>query len=167
MNILEQENILEAVNWAGGKKHSAVLSISFVYELHKRMFNRVWKWAGKQRDSDKNIGVPKEQVATQLKLLLDDVGFWIQKNTYEWDEIAARFHHRLVAIHAFANGNGRHARLLTDILLETNGQAPFSWGMKSKKQPLDAEGVLRTEYINALRAADSGDLARLIKFVKS
>ncbi len=167
LNILERENILEAINWAHGKKHPHLLSVSFIYKLHKRMLNRIWKWAGKARQSDKNIGVQWAQVPTQLASLLNDTQFWIQHNTYPWDEIGARFHHRLVSIHAFPNGNGRHARLMTDLLLEVNGQEIFSWGLKSIEASLETEGPDRDEYLAALQEADSKKYARLIRFCRS
>jgi Fic-DOC domain mobile mystery protein B len=167
LNILERENILEATNWALSRNHEDILTITFAYNLHKKMFNRVWKWAGQQRLSNKNIGVMKEQIPPQLGLLFGDTNYWIENKTYAWDEIGARFHYRLVSVHAFANGNGRHARLMTDILLECNEQNPFSWGQKSFPTPLEAEGTTRTEYITALKSADNNDFARILKFVRS
>lgn len=167
LNILERNNIVEAENWAYGKKHSDVLSITFCYELHKRMLGRVWKWAGQQRQTNKNIGVFKEQILTQLHLLFEDTKYWIKNKTYSWDEIGVRFHYRLVSIHPFANGNGRHARLMTDILLQSNGQQRFSWGMKTAQGSLDVEGNIRKEYIAALKEADENKFDSLLRFVKS
>lgn len=101
-------------------------------------------------------------ISTRLRDLLDDARYWIQHRTYSIDEIAARFHHRLVSIHPFANGNGRHARLMADVLLAQSGAPPFTWGSK----PL-ATGVERDAYILALRAADAGDIEPLLLFVRS
>lgn len=167
LNLLERENILEATTWASHRKHENILSVGFAYNLHKKMFNRVWKWAGQQRISNKNIGVMKEQIATQLGLLFGDTDYWIKNKTYVWDEIGARFHHRLVSIHAFANGNGRHARLMTDILLESHDQVVFSWGQSSISGPLEAEGAIRVMYVNALKEADKNNFSMLLKFVRS
>ena len=167
LNALERENILEAINWAHGRQHSDVLNATFALDLHKRMLNRVWEWAGTQRTSDKNIGVFKEQISTELAKLFGDAQYWIENNTYSWDEIGARFHHRFVSIHVFVNGNGRHARILTDILLTSNGQEPFSWGMKTSEGALEVEGALRQEYISALKKADQGDYDALVRFVRS
>lgn len=167
LNTLERENIVEAVRWALGRKHSDFLNATFAFRVHKRMFNRVWKWAGQPRKSNTNIGVFKEQIATELANLFADTKYWIEHQTYTWDEIGARFHHRLVSIHAFVNGNGRHARLMTEILLISGGQEPFSWGMKAAEDELEVEGALRTEYIAALQEADRGDYRRLLRFVRS
>jgi Fic-DOC domain mobile mystery protein B len=167
LNALERENILEAINWAHGRQHSGVLNATFALNLHKRMLNRVWKWAGTQRTSDKNIGVFKEQISTELVKLFGDAKYWIENNTYSWDEIGARFHHRLVSIHVFVNGNGRHARIMTNILLSSNGQEPFSWGMRTLNGALEVEGTLRDQYISALKSADQGDYDGLIRFVRS
>jgi len=106
LNALEKENIIKAVKWAMGKKHRNCLEIDFVFNLHKRMFKDVWRWAGTQRKSDKSIGIDWRQVSVQLKMLLDHTKFWIENNTYEWKELATRFHHKLVQIHIFPNGNG-------------------------------------------------------------
>ena len=116
----EQDNIIEAETWAFRKTNITkddLLSVDFIRLLHKRMFRNVWKWAGEFRSSEKNIGVECWSIGPTLKILLDDVKFWLEQNVYPPDEIGARFHHRLVAIHPFANGNGRHARLMADLLL--------------------------------------------------
>ena len=93
--------------------------------------------------------------------------YWIENKTYGWDEIGARFHHRLVSTHAFVNGNGRHARMMTDILLSSAGQEAFSWGLKTPNEALDVEGPLREQYISALKTADQGDYDALLRFVRS
>jgi Fic-DOC domain mobile mystery protein B len=167
LNALERENILEASNWAHSRQHSDVLNATFALDLHKRMFNRVWKWAGTPRKSNKNIGVPTEQISTALAQLLGDAKYWIENNTYGWDDIGTRFHHRLVSIHIFVNGNGRHARIMTDILLNSGGQEAFSWGMKTFEGALEVEGALRQEYISALKRADQGEYDGLLRFVRS
>jgi Fic-DOC domain mobile mystery protein B len=167
LNALERENITEATTWAESRQHSDILTATFILDVHKRMLNRVWKWAGKQRTSNKNLGVFKENISTDLANLLADVKYWIENRTYGWDEIGARFHHRLVSIHVFVNGNGRHARIMTNILLNSNGQEPFSWGMKTHTRALEVEGLLRDEYISALKKADGGDHEALLRFVRS
>lgn len=167
LNILERDNIIEATDWANRKKHFDVLNSTFCFDLHKRMFGRVWKWAGKVRTSNKNIGVSKEQIYTQLKLLHDDTTYWIDNKTFGFDEVAARFHHRLVWIHVFVNGNGRHARLMTNILLRSHGHGPFTWGNTTSQELLDTENTVRRKYIASLRAADQGDFEPLLNFIKS
>lgn len=168
LNQLEQANILDATAWASGKDHKNLLTDTFARDLHKRMFKNVWKWAGKTRLSDKSIGVPWQQVPTELNKLLTDTNFWINNGTYEWDELGARFHHRLVSIHAFSNGNGRHARLMTDVLRKGHGQNSFTWGATlAAHVPLETATVARDEYIAALREADARRINRLVLFVKS
>ena len=167
LNTLERENITEATNWAEGRQHSDILTATFTLDVHRRMLNRVWKWAGKPRRSNKNIGVLKENISTELANLLADTKYWIENDTYGWDEIGARFHHRLVSIHVFVNGNGRHARIMTNILLSSNRQAPFSWGMRTHTGALEVGGALRDEYIAALKRADQGDYDALMRFVRS
>lgn len=167
LNTLEQENILDAMNWVEAKKTLDVLSIPTLYDLHKRMFGRVWKWAGKPRQSNKNIGVMWEQVPTELGLLIENAKFWISNATYPWEELAIRFHHKLVWIHPFPNGNGRFSRIVTDILLEKNGQPAFTWGQKTSQSHIETEGTLRDEYLAALREADAKKITRLLNFAKS
>ena len=164
LNALEQSNILVARAWLSRRKHRQVLDDAFVKDLHARMFERVWRWAGSYRQSDKSIGVPWQQVPVEIRKLCDDARYWIDHHSYNWDELGARFHHRLVLIHAFANGNGRHARLMTDALLRAHDRPAFTWG---RNEPIDAGGATRAEYISALREADSKKLDRLIAFVRS
>ena len=168
LNSLERSNIADAYLWAERTKLSDLLSASFILSLHKRMFGQVWQWAGKQRKSNKNIGVSKERIMQELGVLLNDVEFWIQKRTFSNIEIAARFHHRLVYIHVFANGNGRHARLMTEVLLKTLGEEPFSWGsIQDENSQLETSVPTRKKYIAALKAADDNDFEPLIKFVRT
>jgi Fic-DOC domain mobile mystery protein B len=162
LNEVEQANILEAEEWAFTRERD-VLDEGFLKNLHKRMFGRVWKWAGTLRRSEKNIGVDAYQISVDLRKLLDDCRFWIEHETYESDEIAARFHHRLVLIHPFPNGNGRHARTAADLLLVRLGRPRFTWGRAN----LVSAGKNRTTYIAALHAADKHDIAALLAFVRS
>jgi Fic-DOC domain mobile mystery protein B len=160
----EQDNINEALAWLEQRKSKDIFNESFMKQLHKRMFGNVWKWAGKLRQTEKNIGVPWYQISLETKTLCDDVKYWIENKTFSDDEIAARFHHRLVSIHLFPNGNGRHARLMADILLENVlGKPPFTWGSRNL---IDA-GMDRQRYIESLVAADRGDYRQLMDFVRS
>jgi len=165
LNIFEAENIRRAAEQAFTARASDILSETFIRRLHREMFKSVWKWAGEFRKTNKNIGdVPREMIGIELRHLCDDVRFWIDDATFEPDEIAARFHHRLVFIHPFVNGNGRHARLITDLLLEkVLGRPRFSWGGAK----LESQGEVRDAYIRALRAADRNDYAPLLDFVRS
>jgi len=162
LNEAEQVNIFKAQEWAFKKKRD-VLSEKFLMDLHKRMFKDVWKWAGTFRRTSRNIGVDPYRIGMDLHQLLGDVQFWIDKGSYEPDEIATRFHHRLVQIHPFPNGNGRHSRLATDILLVALGREPFTWGSANL---VDASET-RKEYVAALREADKHYITRLSKFVRS
>ena len=162
LNEAEQINIVEAQSW-GYKRNRSVLGIGFLNDVHKRMFGRVWKWAGQYRKTGKNIGVDAYKIQIALKELADDATYWIEHSTYEADEIAARFHHRLVFIHPYPNGNGRHARMAADLLLRSMGQSAFTWGSANLTDP----GRIRSEYTAALRAADGHDYGALFSFVRS
>tara|TARA_R110002126_G_scaffold19675_1_gene73817 strand:- start:7240 stop:7821 length:582 start_codon:yes stop_codon:yes gene_type:complete len=164
LNEWEQRNITDAYSWLNRARQKDILSEDFIRRLHIEMFGKVWAWAGTYRRSDKNIGVDWSQISVRFRQLLDDIHFWIDNETYSADEIATRFHHRLVFIHLFPNGNGRHARVMTDVLLEkVLSQEPFTWGSGN----LIEEGDVRANYIQALRLADGHDYEPLLKFVRS
>ncbi|MER8389161.1 mobile mystery protein B [Mesorhizobium sp. M1428] len=162
LNEAEQANILDAEEWAFARKRD-VLSEKFLNDLHKRMFGRVWRWAGSYRHSNKNIGVDAYRIPTELRQLIDDCRYWIDHETYPPDEIAARFHHKLVWINPYPNGNGRHARLATDLSLVSKNRPRFSWGSAGLVDP----GETRQRYVEALRAADNHDIGPLLEFVRS
>jgi Fic-DOC domain mobile mystery protein B len=162
LNEAEQANILEAQTWAFGRQRS-VLDTRSLDNLHRRMFGNVWRWAGRHRRSAKNVGVEAYRIPQELRQLVDDCRYWVEHKTYEPDEIAARFHHRLVWIHAYPNGNGRHARLATDLLLGSLGCQRFSWGSQNLVDP----GETRQRYIAALREADQHNMTPLLEFVRS
>ena len=160
----EQDNINEALAWVETHKPKDILNEPFMKMLHNKMFCNVWKWAGKFRRTEKNIGVSWYNISVELKKLCDDVEYWIKNKTFPDDEIAARFHHRLVSIHLFPNGNGRHARLAADILLEhVLNKPPFTWGNTN----LVKSGRDRKRYIESLVTADRGDYKNLLEFARS
>jgi Fic-DOC domain mobile mystery protein B len=166
LNAAEAVNIEAGLRWAGsGRSSMDVLQAGFLCELHRRMFGDVWKWAGQYRKTDKNIGIPWWQVGNQVIELLLDAAVWIGGGSPAWslDEIGTRFHHRLVTIHPFPNGNGRHSRAATDLLLVALGSEPFSWGRVNLADP----GDVRSLYVAALRAADQHDYCLLLQFVRS
>ena len=165
LNAWEQANILEGEKWGLRQTKRPMLNEGFVRELHKRMFNKTWTWAGSFRKSNKNIGVDALQVAVKLRNLLDNTQYQIGHLVFDADEIAIRFHHQLVWIHPFPNGNGRHARLMADLLALQMGRPRFSWG-GSSAWPANA-GQLRKNYIDALRQADCNQPANLIAFARS
>ena len=167
LNQLEQSNIADAFVWAEKQGLDELLTGTFVFKLHERMFGQVWKWAGKMRKSNKNIGVMKEYIMNDLAQLLKDAEYWVDHATFSKDEIAVRFHHRLVQIHIFPNGNGRHARLMTDLFLKNCGAVAFTWGANVADDAIEVEGKARSKYISALKSADMGDFQPLMKFVRS
>lgn len=166
LDEFEQLNIEKAIQWTFGKKWKAeqLLTEKFVKDLHKRMYGEVWKWAGAFRESEKNIGIKSYLISSELKMLLDDALFWVQNGTYSPEELAIRFKHRLVSIHCFSNGNGRHSRLMADLIMEKVFNATFfSWGSTN----LVKANETRTAYIKAVKMADKHDLTPLIDFAKS
>ena len=163
LDQLEQANIVEGLQWLKKQKHADILSERFVRDLHKRLFGQVWKWAGSFRKTEKNIGVDPILIAIQLRQLLDDTRDWIEHKTYPPIELAARFHHKLVLIHLFPNGNGRHARIMADAILTKLMDAPaIDW---AGGYQLESMNERRDQYIAALRAADKNDFSKLFKFV--
>lgn len=165
LDEFEQLGVEKAMEWTMKRKRrfgvQQILTEEFVKELHKKMFDDIWKWAGQFRTSNKNLGVYKNQIRIEVKKLLDDCRYWIDHKVFAEDEIAVRFSHRIVTIHPFSNGNGRHSRLIADILVSHGfGLAPFSWGSKN----LTAQGAARSAYLKALREADKNDYELLIKF---
>jgi Fic-DOC domain mobile mystery protein B len=163
LNEYEEANILEATEWLLARRRGDPLDERFIHLVHRRMFNQTWKWAGKPRRSDKNIGVSWYEIPVRLRQMLGDVRAQIQHSAYSPNEIAARYHHRLVVIHVYPNGNGRHARLMADLLLTQLAGRQFEWGRGS----LVAANELRARYIAALRAADAGDCRPLLEFLES
>lgn len=166
LDEFEQQNIEQSVQWSLMRnfKQQEIFSEAFVRAVHRRMFKDVWAWAGEFRKTNKNIGVDKWLIPMELKNLLDDVMYWIEHNTYPPDEIAVRFKHRLVSIHCFPNGNGRHSRLMADIIIEKIFKRPiFSWGAST----LFGAGDSRSAYLKALKAADIGDYSLLLAFARS
>ncbi len=166
LDELEQLNIEKAIEWTISTrlKTERILTEKFVKELHKKMYGDVWKWAGEFRKSDKNIGVQWAQIRVELKNTLDDAIYWVDNNTYSPEEIAIRFKHRIVSIHCFPNGNGRHSRLMADIIMEfVFHEKIFTW---HKSNMVKADKV-RKKYIEALRKADNRNIKPLIDFAKS
>jgi len=166
LNEFEQLGVEKANEWLLSKKLDAnkILTKDFVQDLHKKMFSDVWKWAGEFRKTNKNIGIDKFDIGIELKKLLDDCRFWIKNKTFPEDEIAVRLSHRMVSIHPFANGNGRHSRLISDILINKGfGKPYFTWGSSN----LVKKGETRTQYLNALREADKFNYKALTKFARS
>lgn len=161
LNDLESRGIFDAEKWLLTSRQKDLLSEKFIKQVHKKMFEGTWKWAGKFRTTERNIGVAPYAIAVELQKLFDDVNYWIEHKTYPPLEISARFHHRLVYIHPFPNGNGRHSRLMADLLMKKLGEKSLNWGEGS----LVEISELRQTYIEALRKADRGDYSALLDFV--
>lgn len=162
LNEAEHIGIAQASRWLFARKRD-IASDALLQELHYRMFSEVWRWAGQYRKSLRNIGVDAYRIGIEMRQLADDVRFQIEHQSFPVDEIAVRFSHRLVRIHAFANGNGRHSRLVADYLAMQLGRPRFSWGRSS----LADAGTNRNNYIAALRLADQNDISALIAFARS
>ena len=162
----EQRNIGNAIEWSLriSSQLDEILSEEFIKRVHRKMFDDVWKWAGSYRTTNKNLGVDKFDIPVELRKVSDDCKYWIENKSFTADEIAVRFKHRVVIVHPFANGNGRHSRLIGDILVNKYFKQPvFSWGSKSMIKPNDT----REKYLSALRKADNGNYEDLIVFAKS
>ena len=163
----ERRNIMDANEWALDLRRLRTkdpLTEPYLRELHRRMFDRTWKWAGTYRSTEKNIGVLVHEIRNRVPALLGDARYWVENGTYSADEIAIRFHHQLVGvIHPFPNGNGRHARLHADVIAVKLGRVEFTWG---RNDILDA-GPARESYLRVLRAADRGDIGPLLGFARS
>jgi Fic-DOC domain mobile mystery protein B len=164
LNRWEQDNILDALDWVARTKPTEIFNEPFIRRLHKKMFGNVWKWAGQFRRSDKNIGVSWHQIPMHIKNMCDDVPVWIENRSESPEEMSVRLHHRLVWIHPFSNGNGRHARLMADIFNENVMLGtPFTWGGRE----LDSPSETRKKYIDALHEADNENLTPLLEFARS
>jgi Fic-DOC domain mobile mystery protein B len=166
LNTAEEHNILDGANWARRRRAveaTDLLNDDFAKSLHKQMFGDVWVWAGTYRLRESNLGVAPPQIPIESRTLFDDARYWLQHQTYSRDELAVRVHHRLVAIHPFPNGNGRHTRLMADFLVERLGGESFTWGGGG----LNDAGQLRARYIAALKLADGHDIGPLLGFARS
>ncbi|MBZ5705091.1 MAG: mobile mystery protein B [Acidobacteriia bacterium] len=165
LNEWERENILRAREWAIRDRTSPndMVSDEYIRKLHLKMFDQTWKWAGQYRRTEKNIGIPFHEIREQLAALFGDGCYWIEKGTFSPDEMAVRFHHRIVAIHPFPNGNGRLARLMADVLVIKLGHPALTWGSTD----LVKQGEARARYLDAIRAADNGDIHPLLEFARS
>jgi Fic-DOC domain mobile mystery protein B len=162
----EQLNIEEAIAWTMSLKlkKNRILTEDFIKTLHKKMLGKVWRWAGEFRRSEKNIGVKWINISIDLRTLLGDTDYWIENKIYPPDEIAIRFKHRLVNIHCFPNGNGRHSRIMADIIIESIfGKDIFTWNHSNMVKANET----RAEYIRSIREGDKGNIEPLINFART
>jgi Fic-DOC domain mobile mystery protein B len=167
LNAAEQANIAKAQAGLLRRRRQPapadLIDEAYIKRLHRRMFEDVWRWAGQYRRSDKNLGVQWVQIPIEMRNLLDDASAWLEHQTYAADELAVRFHHRLVSIHPFANGNGRLARLMADLLAVALGGERFTWGSTD----LAGAAQARNRYIAALQQADAHRVELLLAFARS
>ena len=162
LDELEQANIESGLRWLA-RHRGDVLTDDFAIRLHKRLFGDVWDWAGTFRKTGKNIGIDPVHIPVELRILTDNARYWAEHETYPASEAAVRFHHRLVRIHPFPNGNGRHARIMADTVLSRVYNAkPIDWAGGHDLQKMN---VRRAAYITALKSADGGDFDPLMTFV--
>jgi len=165
LNEFEQANIQQAIEWTMMTRFTAeeFLTEGFLFLVHRKMFGEVWEWAGKKRKTNKNIGVDKHFISVEVRKLIDDCRYWIANQTYSHDEIAIRFGHRIVKIHLFPNGNGRHSRLIADIMISSIFKKPvFTWG----RTELSKKNTVRKEYLEAIHLADVEKYRALIEFAR-
>lgn len=158
----EQRNISQAL-LRHPPRTEELLEDKYLRDLHRAMFGQVWNWAGQYRQRETNIGIDPTHIAVAVRSLIDDATWWIDVGTFSVDETAVRFHHRLVAIHPFRNGNGHHGRVAADYLAQASGAEPFSWGRYLD----DSTADLRKTYLSALQAADNGEINPLLTFARS
>jgi Fic-DOC domain mobile mystery protein B len=164
LNEWEQANILRGRAWGLKRRRNTLLTEGFVKTLHYQMFDDTWKWAGRYRTSDKTIGtVPWYDVPSSVRNVCADASLWLTEAVFPLEELAVRLHHRLVQVHPFPNGNGRHARLMADLFIYYQGGEPLTWGSNN----LQIAGGVRSDYIKALQQADAGNLVPLLRFAQS
>jgi len=163
LDTVELANIIRGEQWAFSNRHRDLLSSDFIRKLHRRMFDETWSWAGQYRLTEKNIGIAPESIATVVHQLCEDTRTQLTNRANGLDKIIARFSHRLVSIHPFVNGNGRHSRMMANLLLVDQGVPRFSWGSTDLQRAAD----LRQRYLSALHSADAGDFVPLLAFVRS
>jgi Fic-DOC domain mobile mystery protein B len=163
LNGLEAANITEGLQWLSRRRGDDIFTEDFVRSLHRHLFGEVWEWAGQFRRTEKNIGIDPLYIGVQLRDVLEDARYWAEHNTYPPLETAARFHYRLVYIHPFTNGNGRHARIMGDTFLkQVHDLPPIDW---SNGYDLNRNNDGRNRYLSALREADAGNYTPLVDYV--
>jgi len=165
LNEYELLNTASARDWAMSsnvQKRDDLLTDFFARELHRRMFSSIWKWAGKYRTTERNMGWEPHRITEGMRVAFDNAQHWLKHDTYTLTESAIRLHYHLVAIHPWSNGNGRHARLIADVLMVSRGYRALPWG-RTRSDLVNA-GTTRQHYIEALRRADSGAFEALLDF---
>jgi Fic-DOC domain mobile mystery protein B len=167
LNQIERLNINEARVWAMRRhqlRRADLVSDAFGRELHRRMFNQVWTWAGQYRQTTRNLGWEVHRIMEGVRNAFDDARAQLEHDSYPLQEVAVRLHHQLVVVHPWPNGNGRHARLIADVLIAARGGDRLTWGEGADLTPV---GDPRAQYLAALRAADQMNFRPLLEFARS
>ena len=159
-------NTVSALDWIDRGRLGDVFTVRFYRELHKRMYDQVWTWAGTLRSDTgarPNIGVPPAMVPSELgRVAMESAHDWVARNEPLLTFIA-RYHHALVWVHPFNNGNGRWGRLACDVVVERLASQPnLVWATDT----LNVGSDERSSYIFALRQADVGSLQPLVEYLE-
>ncbi len=162
----EALNILNAEDWIERGRLGGVFTMGFYEQLHRRMFDEVWEWAGQLRSvtgARPNIGVSPERVPMELgRVAMEYNREWEKYHEDSLLPFVAKYHHALVLVHPFDNGNGRWSRLACDVIVKRLAkETPITWATDT----LNVQSDERTRYIAALRSADEHDYQPLIDYM--
>ena len=159
---LEAKNHYEALEYLYSlveKDNSQNISEYLIRNLHKLVTAETDKeWAGNYRNSNVII-VGSEHTppdAFEVSIVMGDLIKWLRGNQKKLHpiELAAIFHHKLVFIHPFFDGNGRTARLAMNLLLM---QKSYPMAVMLKND--------RKKYYQTLSRADEKDYAPFVRFI--
>jgi Fic-DOC domain mobile mystery protein B len=163
LNEWEVNNIIKAAGKYLGRRKTRAITLEMIKNVHRDMFNETWQWAGQFRRVDLSIGIDWHKINEEVKKLADDIEYWENdKKSPTIFERSVRIHHRLVKIHPFKNGNGRHARMMSDIFLYSHGHKMPIW----PSHELIIRTNIRDKYIGALAKADKNDYGPLEKLTR-
>ena len=166
LDEVEQANIEEGLVWLLSQRNitaEKLFSKEFQDKLHIKMLGQVWEWAGKTRTRETNIGVMPHQIEIERKKLNDDAVFWCEATVMTPKELAITFHHKLIQIHCYPNGNGRHGRIMADLIVEKLYEMKrLDWITEDMLH----EGEARDIYIDAMKSADDNSYKLLFGLIK-
>ncbi|QNE21879.1 mobile mystery protein B [Kribbella qitaiheensis] len=164
LNDVESSNIGDARFWIRDEALDVpdLPSLPVQCDIHRRMFDQVWEWAGRIRTRELSIGIDPYRIREDWPAALGDATYWVDNQTFSPAEVVLRLHHRTVQIHPFQNGNGRHARILAEELALGLDEDCFSWG-GHLGVALEQQ---RAAYLNSLRRLDKNPngIGALMKF---
>lgn len=126
-----------------------VFDSRLILDLHHIVFGNLYLWAGKWRNVVTNIGIDVGKIPYAIAEYADHVNYMKNAAMDREGLVNCLFytHHRYTQIHPFNNGNGRTARLITDLVANMNGYQNIQLYVR------DA-GAERENYKAALKAAD-------------